>query len=101
MYFQLQPTRKFFNHGGLTFPEEEDDLQMDGMHGSNGGIANPAFDEEESLSVDNSNHSNDEDDDVFSEPPPSYKSKETEEEPSEDLKDTTKYKIRQYLSQIQ
>ena len=100
MYFQLQPTRKFFNHGGLTFPEDEDDIQMDGMHGSNGGIAKPAFDEAESLSVDNSNHSNDEDDDVFSEPPPSYKSKETEEEPSEDLKDTTKYKIRQYLSQF-
>lgn len=71
----------------MTLPDEEEEgapIPMNIMQNTNGGMSNPAFeDDEESISSSSHEVSNEEDE-VFDEDPPSYKSKESNQDIDEE-----------------
>lgn len=87
---QLKPSKKFFNEHGLTFPEEEEEtpIPMASMQ-NNGGMDNAAYEDDEESSRSERSYEDVDDEDVFSEPPPSYHSNEMNGDLREDQKDET------------
>ncbi|XP_061164529.1 chitin synthase chs-2-like [Saccostrea echinata] len=88
---QLNPSRKFFNPGGLTFPDEEEDgapIPMNTMQNTDGGLSNPAYTEDEESTASSSHEHSIEEDEVFDDDPPSYKSRESHDDVDREVKDT-------------